>query len=94
MSINSIDPVSSSLLASSASALGVPARKSAPAAASAPAAPAPAATPAAKVSISGVPASVDADDRAMYAQVLRTASGNVNAAMAAVSAQDRSSGES
>jgi hypothetical protein len=30
----------------------------------------------------------------MYAQVLRTASGNVNAAMAAVSAQDRSSGES
>lgn len=33
MSINSIDPVSSSLLASSASALGAPARKSAPAAA-------------------------------------------------------------
>jgi hypothetical protein len=38
--------------------------------------------------------SIDADDKAMYSQVLRAASGNINAAMAAVASEDKASGES
>jgi threonine synthase len=49
---------------------------------------------AATVALSGPPASIDSDDRAMYSQVLRATSGNVNAAMAAVAAQDKAGGES
>jgi hypothetical protein len=44
--------------------------------------------------VSGKPASVDADDQATYSRVLAAARGNVNAAAAAVSSEDRKTGES
>jgi hypothetical protein len=90
MSIGAIGPISSGLLSATAAVAGPPASKPA---ASAPAA-APASSPAATVTLSGPPASVDADDKATYSQVLRAASGNINAAMAAVASEDKSSGES
>jgi hypothetical protein len=98
MSISAIGPISSGLLSATAAAYGPSSTKpasSAAAAAPAPApAPAPAASPAATVTLSGPPASVDADDKAVYSQALRASSGNVNAAMAAVASEDKASGES
>jgi hypothetical protein len=90
MSIGAINPISSGLVIGTAAVTASASRKAAPASAAAAAAPSPAAT----VTLSGPPASVDADDRAMYSQVLRAASGNVNAAMAAVARQDTAGGES
>jgi hypothetical protein len=43
-------------------------------------------TPAATVTVSGVPATVKAEDRALYMQILKSVGGNVNAALAALAA--------
>jgi hypothetical protein len=43
-------------------------------------------TPAATNSTSGVPASVKPEDRALYAQILKSVGGNASAALAALAA--------
>lgn len=92
MSISAINPVSSSYVAQTGAVSGVLPKK---AAAPAPAGPSaqPPSSPAATVQLSGVPSNVDADDRALYAQVLKS-SGNAGSAMGAVKAQDAKEGES
>ena len=83
MTIGAVNPIS----AVQVSAMYAPkASNKAVAPASTPA-PAPASTPAAIVQLSGVPSSVDADDKGLYSQVLR--SSGANAAMGAVAAQDK-----
>jgi hypothetical protein len=57
-------------------------------AAPAPPPPPPAATPAATVSVSSVPSTVKAEDRALYLQILKSVGGNVNAAMAQLAAAE------
>jgi len=99
MNVSAIDPTTAALT-QSAAATSTPATKSAPPA-SAPAlapAAAPAAapqpsvaalsTPAATATISGVPATVKPEDRALYMQILKSVGGNVNAALAALAAID------
>jgi hypothetical protein len=54
----------------------------------APPPPPPAATPAATVSMSGVPATVKAEDRSLYMQILKSVGGNVNAALAQLAAAE------
>ena len=95
MNVSAIDPTRTALTESAAAA-NAPAKKPAqPAAAPAPApAAAPQAsvaalsTPAAKVTISGVPATVKPEDRALYMQILKSVGGNVNAALAALAAAE------
>jgi hypothetical protein len=92
MNVSAIDPTASAL-AQSAASPNAPARKATPpvAAPQAPAlqaaAPAPP-TPAAKVTISGVPATVKPEDRTLYLQILKSVGGNVNAALAALAAAE------
>jgi hypothetical protein len=87
-----INPISSSLAQSTAVVASSPNRSAAPQESAKPSSTA--SSPAATVSLSGRPAGVDADDQATYTQALTAARGNVNAAMAAVSSEDRKSGES
>jgi len=63
-------------------AISVPAKKAAPAPAAKPA------TPAVKVQMTSVPASVAADDRATYLQILKSNGGNADAALAAIRAME------
>jgi hypothetical protein len=51
-------------------------------------------TPAATVTISGIPATVKPDDRALYTQILKSVGGNVNAALAALAAKEAAEAES
>jgi hypothetical protein len=81
-----IDPIASSITMQAAVATSAPAKKAAPAAAPAPAAPT--ATPAVKVQMTSVPASVAADDRATYLQILKSNGGNATAALAAIQAME------
>ncbi len=83
-----IDAISSSLTMQAAAVASAPTKKGAPAGAPAPAAApaAPQATPAAKVQLTSVPASVAADDRATYLQILKSNGGNTAAALAAIAA--------
>ena len=85
-----IDAISSARTTPPAAAAHAPAKKPAPAAAPAHAAApaAPPATPAATVQMTSVPASVSADDRATYLQILKANGGNANAALAAVKAME------
>lgn len=93
MNVRAVDPTTTALTAAAANA---PAKKAAPAAAApAPAAAAapqvpaaPVATPAVKVAISGVPATVKPEDRALYMQILKSVGGNVNAALAGLAAAE------
>ncbi len=73
-----------------AAATSAPAKKAESAAAPAQApAPAPAApTPAVKVQMTSVPASVAADDRTTYLQILKSNGGNAGAAHAAIQAME------
>jgi hypothetical protein len=99
MNVGAIDPTKASL-AQAAAATQAPAKKPAQAAAAstpaqeAPAAPAarpalaPVSTPAATVAISGVPATVKPEDRALYLQILKSVGGNVNAALAGLAAAE------
>jgi hypothetical protein len=99
MNVSAVDPTKASL-AQAAAATQAPAKKpaqaaaastpaqEAPAAPAARPAPAPVSTPAATVAISGVPATVKAEDRALYMQILKSVGGNVNAALAGLAAAE------
>ena len=87
MNVSAIDPTSAALVAQQVAASGPPAKKASPAASATVAA---LATPAAKVAISGVPATVKPEDRAMYMQILKSVGGNVNLALAALAAKEAS----
>ena len=80
MNVSAIEPTNSALAAQS-SGVATP-----------PVAPAPSvaalSTPAATVTVSGVPATVKAEDRALYLQILKSVGGNVNAALAALAAAE------
>jgi len=86
-----INPISSSLTQETAVVAVSANRSTAPKAASSSSSSA--SSPAATVSLSGRPSSVDADDQATYTRALSAARGNVNAAAAAVSSEDRKTGE-
>jgi len=77
-----IDSVASATTMQAAVAISVPAKKAAPAPAAKPA------TPAVKVQMTSVPASVAADDRATYLQILKSNGGNAAAALAAIQAME------
>jgi len=87
MSVSAIDPTSSVFVTQQAAAANPPAKK-APAAS--PATVAALATPAAKVAITGVPATVKPEDRALYLQILKSVGGNVNVALATLAAKEAS----
>jgi hypothetical protein len=108
MNVGAIDPISSAYANQAAGVAGKPVKKpdqdhdAAPAAPKAapshargagPASVASLSTPAAKVSISGVPASVKPEDRALYTQMLKALGGNVSAALAALAAKESAEGE-
>ena len=82
MNVSAIDPTSAALVTQQAAAVNPPAKK-APSAA-----PDPAPGPAAQVAISGVPATVKPEDRALYMQILKSVGGNVNMALAALAAKE------
>ena len=95
MNVSAIDPTSAARdhLAAAAASQKSPAK---PATAAPPAEPRHAApavtvaalsTPAATVSTTGVPATVEPEDRAEYLQLLKALGGNVNAALAALAAR-------
>jgi hypothetical protein len=79
MNVRAIDPAVSSLTSQAAATANPPAKKAA-----APAAPQ--STPAASVQMTQIPASVAADDRATYLQLLKANRGNAAAALAALQA--------
>jgi hypothetical protein len=85
-----IDAISSARTAQPAAAAKAPAksptRAAAPPHAAAPSAPH--VTPAVKVEVTSVPASVAADDRATYLQILKANGGNADAALAAIKAME------
>jgi hypothetical protein len=82
MNVSAIDPTSAALVTRQAAAVNPPAKK-APSAVPAPG-------PATKVAISGVPATVKPEDRALYMQILKSVGGNVNLALAALAAKEAS----
>jgi hypothetical protein len=102
MNVSAIDPSKASLTQSAAAA-NAPVKKSSPAAVAAAPSHAPSAapqasvaalaTPAATVAISGVPATVKPEDRALYMQILKSVGGNVNAALAGLAAAEAKEGE-
>jgi hypothetical protein len=87
MNVQAIDP-NRAAVTTQAAAASAPAKKAAPSAgavhAQAPSAPKTA--PAATVQMTQVPASVAADDRSTYLQILKANGGNVAAALAAIAA--------
>ena len=89
MNVSAIESTSSSATQQSTAAPSAPAQKAPP-----PARPAPAptvaalSTPAATVSTTSVPATVKPEDRAEYLALLKALNGNVNAALAALSAKE------
>ncbi|HEY5486353.1 MAG TPA: hypothetical protein VIK06_01785 [Candidatus Limnocylindrales bacterium] len=87
MNVSAIEPTSSALVTQQAAAANPPAKK-APAAS--PVTVAALATPAAKVTITGVPATVKPEDRALYLQILKSVGGNVNVALATLAAKEAS----
>jgi len=92
MNVSAIEPTPT-LATRQAAAVNPPAKKAPPAAA-APVSVAALSTPAAKVAISGVPASVKPEDRALYTQILTSLGGNIDAALAALAAREAAEGES
>jgi hypothetical protein len=93
MNVSAIDPASTSAAAAVRPATP-PAKKAPPARPAAPAASVQALlTPAATVTTTSVPATVKAEDRSLYLQILKTCGGNVNAALAALAALDAKKSE-
>jgi hypothetical protein len=92
MNVSAVEPTNSAAAAQSSGAV-TPAAKKAP-----PAAPAPTvaalSTPAATVTVSSVPATVKAEDRTLYMQILKSVGGNVNAALAALAAAEAKEADS
>jgi hypothetical protein len=93
MNVSAIDPTASALTQAAASA-NAPAKKAAPPAAAPQPSVAALSAPAAKVTISGVPATVKAEDRALYMQILKSVGGNVNAALAGLAAAEAKEAQS
>jgi large exoprotein involved in heme utilization and adhesion len=91
MNVSAIDPTSAALVTQQVAAANPPAKKVPSAAAATVAA---LATPAAKVAISGVPATVKPEDRALYMQILKSVGGNVTMALAALAAREASEAQS
>ncbi|MGA3030509.1 MAG: hypothetical protein ABSE58_07215 [Candidatus Limnocylindrales bacterium] len=88
MNVRAIDPTTTALTQASA-ASSAPGKKPSPAGPSAKPAPAAALpTPAATVAVSGIPATVKPEDRALYMQILKSVGGNVNAALAGLAAAE------
>ena len=86
-----IDAISPGRSAQAAAVANTPAKKPVahtPPPARAAARPAPQVTPAATVQVTSVPASVPADDRAAYLQILKANGGNADAALAAIKAME------
>lgn len=80
MNVRAIDPAVSSLTTQAAASANPSAKTAAPAA--------PQSTPAASVQMTQIPASVAADDRATYLQLLKANRGNAAAALAALQAME------
>ena len=93
MNVSAIDPTASALTQAAASA-NAPAKKGAPPAAAPQPSVAALSAPAARVTISGVPATVKAEDRALYMQILKSVGGNVNAALAGLAAAEAKEAQS
>jgi hypothetical protein len=93
MNVSAVDPTTTAP-ARAAAAANAPARKPAPPAAAPQVSVAALSTPAATAAISGVPATVKPEDRALYLQILKSVGGNVNAALAALAAKESAEGES
>ena len=94
MNVSAIDPTSADRVTQQVAAATPPAKKVPSASAATVAA---LATPAAKVAISGVPATVKPEDRALYMQILKSVGGNVTmtlAALAALAAKEASEAQS
>ena len=84
MNVQAIDPATANTAAATPAA-SPPARKAPPAPAASVAA---LIGPAATVTTTSVPATVKAEDRALYLQILKACGGNVNAALAALAAAE------
>jgi hypothetical protein len=93
MNVRAIDPTTTSCTQSAAAA-NAPAMKAAPPAVAPQVSVAALSSPAAKVTISGVPATVKLEDRALYMQILKSVGGNVNAALAGLAAAEAKESES
>lgn len=87
MSTNAIDPLSGAFTTGAAAVAHPPAKQS-----ERPPTPvtAPVASPAVKVQITGVPASVKPQDRALYLQILKSVGGNATVALATLLAREAS----
>ena len=92
MNVSAIDPTTTALNQSAAAA-NAPAKKAAPPAVAPQVSVAALSSPAATVAISGVPATVKPEDRALYMQILKSVGGNVNAALAGLAAVEAKEGE-
>jgi hypothetical protein len=86
MNVSAIDPTSTAVTQSAAAAN--PPKKAPPSGPKSNGASrvAPLSAPAATSAITGVPASVEPEDRALYAQILKSVGGNMNAALEALAA--------
>jgi len=94
MNVSAIDPASASATAAAARPATPPAKKAPPAPPAAPAASVQSlSTPAATVTTTSVPATVKAEDRALYLQILKACGGNVNAALAGLAAAEAKKSE-
>ena len=92
MNVSAVQSTSSASAAQSSGAATPPAKKAAPAAAAPTVAEL--STPAATVTVSSVPATVKAEDRSLYMQILKSVGGNVNAALAALAAAEAKQADS
>ena len=92
MNVSAVQSTSSASAAQSSGAATPPAKKAAPAAAAPTVADL--STPAATVTVSSVPATVKAEDRSLYMQILKSVGGNVNAALAALAAAEAKQADS
>ena len=92
MNVSAVQSTSSASAAQSSGAATPPAKKAAPAAAAPTVAEL--STPAATVTVSSVPATVKAEDRSLYMQILKSVGGNVNAALAALASAEAKQADS
>jgi hypothetical protein len=93
MNVSAIDPTTTALTQSAAAA-NAPTKKPASPAATPKVSVAAFSSPAAKMTISGVPATVKPEDRALYMQILKSVGGNVSMALAGLAAAEAKESES
>jgi hypothetical protein len=90
MNIQPIDPTSVTLNTQAGAPAKSPATKASKPASAGAAAPAVRISPAVTVAVTGVPASVSAEDRALYLQILKSVGGNAAVALAVLQARKAS----